>query len=441
MIRMTEGGKPLRLMIRFSIPLLLANALQMFYSLADSAIVGRMLGVNAFAAVGATGSTFWLVLSTVLGVTQGFGTVFAQRFGAKDTEGLRRTFVSSVYLTAALGLLIGLAGVFGSRGLLILLNTPPELLDGATTCLRVLIGGMPVFFASNLMGAALRALGDSKTPLLAMIFASVLNIVLDLALVKPFGIAGIASATLLAQGSACAYCLRALVKTGLLKGCGRKPDAGSAKELLRLGLPMGMRNAVIETGGLIVQRYTNGYGPEFVAGVAAAKRMYSLLVIAAGAFEAAVATFVAQNFGAGRNDRVKQGVSTGLRLMLVSSVIISGFTLLFGRFILSLMIEGDPEQVKAVLDVGVRQLNVLSLGMPVLYLLFLYRSALQGIGRPLIPMLSGFAELFARVASALFITPVWGEWGVLLSDTAGWFPAVAMLLMAYRFNMKKTRGD
>ena len=437
---MTDG-KPIRLMIRFSIPMLLANVLQMLYSLADSAVVGRMLGVEAFASVGATASLFWLVMSAVLGTAHGFGTVFAQRFGAKDMDGLRRAFVTAVYLAMGLGLAVGLAGVFGSGPLLKLLNTPPELLDGAAVYISVLLGGMAVTFGYNLLGSVLRALGDSKTPLRAMILASVLNIAFDLALVRPFGVAGIAAATLLAQVAACVYCLRALRKTGVLKGCGRKGDTASAKALLRLGLPMGLRNAVIEVGGLIVQRYANGYGPEFVAGVAAAKRMYSLLMIAGGAFEAAAATFVAQNFGAGKHGRVRQGVAAGARLMLVSAAGIMAFALLCGRWILSLMVKGDPVQVAAMLDAGTRQLNVLALGLPLVYLLFLYRSSLQGIGKPLVPMASGFLELIFRVASVLALTPAWGEWGVLLSDPAGWAPAAALLMISYGLISKKTGGD
>lgn len=425
---MTEGN-PLRLMIRFSIPLLLVNALQLVYTLADSAVLGRMLGVEAFASVGATASTFWLVLSAVLGMSHGFSAVFAQRFGAKDTEGLRRAFVTAVWLTAVIGVFGGLAGAFGSGGLMRLLGTPPELLHGASVYLGILLGGLPVTFMYNLIGAILRALGDSRTPLRAMIYSTVLNIVLDVALVIPFGIAGAAIATLFSQLCACVYCFRVLHMTGVMKGAGRKWDAASSKALLRMGLPFGFGNAAIAVGGLIVQRTVNGYGTEFIAGVAAAKRMYSLLMIAGGAVEAATATFVAQNFGVGNMERVKQGVKTGRRMMLISAAGIMTLTLLCGHWILGLLVEG--ERVAAVLDAGVWQLRLLALGLPVVYMLFLYRSALQGLGRPLIPLLSGFTELIFRIASVLLLTPLWGEWGVLLSDPIGWLPAAALLALAY----------
>ena len=436
---MTEGN-PTRLMIRFALPMLLANVLQLMYTVADSAVLGRLLGVNAFASVGATAGFHWLVLSAVMAFTHGFGTVFAQRFGAKDMDGLRRAFVTAVYLAAALGTLIGISGTLGCAPVLRLLNTPPELLDGAAVYLRFLLGGMVITLMYNLLGGLLRALGDSKTPLHAMIFSTILNIVLDIALAVPFGIAGIAAATLSAQAAACIYCLAALRKTGVLKGCGYRWDSGSAAALMRLGLPLCLRNAVIELGGLAVQRYTNNYGAEFIAGVAAAKRMYSLLMVAGGAVEASVATFIAQNFGAERYDRVRHGVKDGLRLMLISAAVIMAVVLPFGRHILSLLVEGEPEQIAAVLDAGARQLTLMALGLPVVYLLFLYRSALQGIGNTFIPMLSGFLEMLMRLISVFLLTPVWGEWGVYLSDPLGWPPAAALLLISYIVVFKKYRG-
>ncbi|MDR1706187.1 MAG: MATE family efflux transporter, partial [Clostridiales bacterium] len=420
-------GKPMSLMLRFSLPLLFTNVLQLVYTLADAAVVGRVLGVTALGAVGATSSLHWLVLSSVIGVTQGFSTVFAQRMGAGDKEGLRKAFPTAVILAAALGIVIGGAGVLGGGAVLRLMETPPELQEDAAVYLRILLGGMPVTFAYNLLGGVLRGLGDSKTPLRAMILASVLNIALDIALAYPLGVAGVAIATLLAQGFACVFCYIALQKTGMFTDTVLRWDGGYAKALLRLGLPAGFRNAVIEAGGLVVQRYVNLNGAEFVAGVAAAKRMYSLLTCAAGAVEAAVATFVAQNFGVPDYERIKQGVAAGFRMMMVSAGVIIAITLPLGRLILALMIDGEPERVKAVLDAGTAQLRTLVLGQPVLFMLFLYRSALQGMGNAFVPMLSGFVESAVRVLSAVALTPVIGVWAVYLSDPLDWAAALGLL--------------
>ena len=433
-------GKPIHLMIRFSLPLLLANVLQLLYTMTDSAVVGRMLGVKAFAEVGVTASFYWLILSVVISITQGFGTLFAQRFGAKDMDGLLRLFTTATILAAVLSVIIGCVSAVGSISALKLLNTPSELMDGASIYLHYLLGGLPITFAYNLLGAMLRALGDSKTPLHAMVFATVLNIVFDLVLVIPLGIAGVAIATLLAQLVASIYCFLALRKTRIVKG-NLRWDFASAKELLRLGLPLGFRNAVIEVGALVVQWYVNNYGAEFVAGIAVAKQMYSLLLIACSAFEASCATFVAQNFGAKNYARVKRGVVDCLFMMLISSAVTVAFTLLFGRWILSLLIKGESTQIAAVLNIGMRQLNVLALGLPILCMLFLYRSALQGVGNALIPMLSGFLELAMRIMSVALLTPFWGEWGVFLSDVTGWIAAAGLLIVSYMVIVNKRLKD
>jgi len=435
---MTEG-KPLRLMVRFSVPLIISNVLQMFFVVADSAIVGRMLGVTAFAAIGATVSPHWLVLSAVIGLNQGFSTLIAQRFGAKDTEGIKKAFITAVYLAAVFSVTLGFTGLLICRPLMQLMQTPAALIDGSVTYLSWLWAGMPLMFGYNLAAMILFALGDSKTPLRAMIIATIVNIGFDLLLIGPFGIAGVAVASLIAQAAALTFCIIIIRKTGVFKGSGYRFDTKSTWPLLRLALPLGFRNAVIEVGGLIVQRYVNAFGTEFVAGIAAAKRMYSLLMIAGGALEASIATFIAQNFGAKQFDRVKQGLKDGLKLALCSVAVIMVITLPLGRQILGLLIDGDPQQVSAVLDIGVRQLNLMTLGLPFLYLLFLYRSALQGLGNTFIPMLSGFIELGLRIVSVVLLTHILGDWGVMLSDPLAWPFAMTLLLVSYIIIFRRVR--
>ncbi|MCL2425866.1 MAG: MATE family efflux transporter [Oscillospiraceae bacterium] len=424
-------GKPINLMLRFSIPLLISNALQLLLVVADSAIIGRILGVYAFASIGAAASPHWLLFSAVLGLNQGFSTLIAQRFGAKDSDGLQKAFITSIYIAAVFSIIMAVVGVFVCRHLMELLQTPQELVDGSVIYLSWIWAGMPLMFGYNLLAMTLFALGDSKTPLRAMIVATIVNIAFNLILVFPFGIAGVAAATLIAQGAALAFCIWAIKKTGAFEGCGYKIDKNSVRPLLRLALPLGIRNAVVQVGGLVVQRYVNEFGTEFVAGIAAAKRMYSLLMIAGGAIEASIATFVAQNFGAKQLDRVKQGIKDGLKLVFGSVIIIMAVTLPLGRQILALLIDGDPAQISAVLDVGVVQLRFMTLGLPFLYLLFLYRAALQGLGNTFIPMISGFVELALRIISVVVLTQIWGYQGVLLSDPIAWPVALMLLLVAY----------
>jgi len=436
---MTEG-KPLRLMVRFSIPLIISNVLQMFFVVADSAIIGRMLGVSAFASIGATVSPHWLVLSAVIGLNQGFSTLIAQRFGAKDTDGLKKAFITAIYFAVAFSIILGATGIFICRPLMELLHTPEALIDGSVTYLSWIWAGMPLMFGYNLAAMILYGLGDSKTPLRAMIIATVVNISFDLILIIPFGIAGVAAASLIAQAVALSFCIWVIRKISVLQGRSYKFDPKSAWPLLRLALPLGFRNAIIEVGGLIVQRHVNAFGTEFVAGIAAAKRMYSLLMIAGGALEGSIATFIAQNFGAKQFDRVKQGLKDGLKLALGSVAVIMAFTLPFGRQILSLLIDGDPEQVNMVLDIGVRQLRVMTLGLPFLYLLFIYRSALQGLGNTFIPMMSGFVELGLRIVSVVMLTRVLGDWGVMLSDPLAWPFAMTLLSVSYIIVFRRVRN-
>jgi putative MATE family efflux protein len=433
---MTEG-KPLKLMLTFSFPLFLANALQVFYVIADSAIVGRMLGVASFAAVGATASTYLLISMTVQAVTHGFGIILAQRFGAKDGDGLKRAFVTALYFMVGLGVVIGLGGIFGSGLLLRTLNTPDSLMRDATIYLSWLTGGVVVTCLSFFSFAVLRAVGDSKTPMIAMILMSLLNIALSIAFVRPLGIAGPAIAMLIAHGFSALLCFFVMYRSKILRGIRFRWDNPSAKILLRMGLPLGLRNVVIQFGGLIMQRYINNYGPEFIAGVAVAKRMYTFILIAALTLEAAIATFVAQNFGAGRLDRVKSGIRTGLYLMLGSSALIMVITFLAGPSILNAMFTGDAAMITEVLNIGTWQLTWMVLGLPVVYMIFLYRPALEGIGKPLIPTLSGFAELGFRLLCVFIVTPLFGEWGVILADQIGWVGAAVLLVVAYYVIIKK----
>ena len=432
---MTEGN-PLRLMLRFSMPIIASGIMSLSYTLADSVIIGRILGVNAFAAIGATAGLHWLVFSAFLGASHGFGVIFAQLFGKKDYEGLCRSCATALYLAVASGLIVGVLGIIFSRPMLSLLGTPVILMDDAATYLSWMYGGVIIFFVMNLLNAALRALGDSKTPMYALFFTSVLNIGLSLALIMPFGISGVAAATLLSQFAACVYCLLALRRTGYFKRKWLIWDTGSAQALVKMGLPMGLRNLVSAGGGLIVQWYINGFGVVFVAGIAAALRMYNLLIVALGGFEGAVAVFTAQNFGAAKYERVKKGISTGLWLMLSSSAVIMVFALLFGPTMLRWFFDGDPALIYAVLDVGIRKVNILALSLPLLCILILYRTALESMAKPFFPTLSGFVEMGTRILLVTLFTPLIGEWGVYLSFGLGWMTAGILLAVAYRLSSR-----
>ncbi len=313
----------------------------------------------------------------------------------------------AAWLCAGLAVMLTSIGVIHLRPLLVLLNTPPDLVTQAASYLRYLLGGGTITIAYNLLSAILRALGNSRAPLCAMVLSSIVNVTLDIALVTVFhlGISGIAVATLIAQLCACGYCIWTLQGiTWLYPRRGEwRVDWSTVRTLHRLAMPLAFRNLITGLSGLAIQYVINGYGLLFVAGMTAAKRFYGLMEIGAAAIEAAVATYVAQNYGAERLDRIRIGMAVAVRLCLISSGVIAVMVLLFGKHLLALLVAGDKEQLETILNVGYAHLAAMGVALPALYLLLVWRAALQGMGNTLIPMVSGFVELVLRLGAVFFL--------------------------------------
>lgn len=431
---MTEG-RPLRLIALFALPLLLNNAFQQLYNVVDSIVVGRLIGVDAFAAVGAAGSYYWLALAVVLGFTQGFGALFAQRFGAKDEAGLKRAIAQAVVLTTILSALLTAAFLLLLHPALVLVNTPPDIIGDTYTYLLWVLSATPVMFAYNTCAAILRALGNSRAPLMSVIISTAVNIVLDLAFVGllGMGVASVAVATVIANCCALVYCFLRLRRIREVR-IGRedfKHGPGTIRTLMKLGGPLAFRNLVIETGGQLIQYVINGYGTLYVAGIAAAYKYFGFISLVGFSLDGAMSVYVGQNYGADRLDRIKKGMRTARWIAVVSSVVTAGLTALFGREMVLLLITGDVSETAAVAEIGYHNLLAFSACLPALYLLFIYRSAIQGMGNSLIPMASGFIELAMRVLS-VFILPLFiGIWGVYFSVGIGWIAAAVMLIISY----------
>lgn len=431
---MTEG-KPLRLIVSFALPLLLSHIFQQLYNVIDSVVVGRLIGVNAFAAVGATGPFYWLVVSVVLGFTQGFGILFAQRFGAKDDAGLRRAVAQSILLSAALGAAMTVLCLVLIRPVLMLLNTPAEILADACVYLNWVLSAAPLCFAYNTAAAILRALGNSRTPLVAIVLASIANIALDLFFVGMLrmGIEGVAAATVIAMLCSLTYSLYMLRRVTLVRV--QKADFTDSDhtlwKLMRLGAPLALRNAVIGIGGLTIQYVVNGYGKLFVAGVAAAGKYFGVMNLIGSSMDGALAVFVGQNFGAARLDRIKVGVRTALRIVIFSAIVIAVLTVAFGRGMIGLFITADVPETGMINQIGYNNLLAISFCLPPLYLLYISRSALQGMGNSFIPLLSGFMELALRMLCVLLLPARIGVWGIYFADGVGWIGAAILLYCSY----------
>ena len=437
---MTEG-RPLKLIISFALPLMVGNIFQQMYTVVDTMVVGKALGVDALAALGATDWLYWLILGLVCGVTQGFAIPMAREFGAKRYDDLRKVVGGAVVLSAVCAALFFTVGFAVTRPALELLRTPEEIIGSSLLYVRTLLCGMPVVMAYNLLSCILRALGDGKTPLRAMIAASLANIVMDLVFVLIFdwGILGAAVATLLAQVVADAFCLIKLLKLDFMKL--KKEDfrlsGAMALQLIGMGTPMAVQNAIIAVGGMIIQTVVNGYGVTFIAGFTATNKLYGVLEMAATSYGYAMITYAGQNLGAARPDRIRQGMRSATVVAMVTSVVIGAAMILLGKGIVGLFISGTPEEVAQSTQVAYRYLTIMSICLPILYILHVCRSAVQGMGDTLLPMVSGIAEFVMRTGGVLLLPAIVGETGIFIAEVLAWLGADLILVPSYFLTIGK----
>lgn len=431
---MTEG-KPVSLIISFALPLMVGNVFQQLYTVVDTMVVGKALGVGALAALGAADWLNWMMLGTIQGLAQGFAILMAQEFGAGKLDSLRKVVGNSAILSVLCAAVLLAAGQLLAAPALRLLQTPAEIMENALLYLRIMFLGVPIVMAYNLLASILRALGDGKTPLYAMIVASIVNIVLDLLFVLGFGlgIGGAAAATLLAQIVSGLYCLWHIrqLKEMALQRQDFSLQPQMAVKLFLLGLPMAFQNAIISVGGMIVQFVVNGFGVLFIAGFTATNKLYGVLEVAATSYGYAMITYVGQNLGAGRVERIRRGVRSALGVALLTSVGIAAAMLLFGKGILGWFISGTPAEVEQTMGIAYFYLAVMSLCLPILYVLHVVRSALQGMGNTLLPMLSGVAEFVMRADTAILLPRLVGEIGIFFAETAAWAGADVILIISY----------
>ncbi len=442
-IDMTQG-RPLGLLLRFAVPLMLGSLCQLLYTTADSAVVGRIMGVDAFASIGAANFLTLLAFEIVLGLTQGFGVVFAQLFGRKDYASLRNAVAMAILLSAVISLALTTAGLAGINPLLLLMNTPADILPSARVYVCWMYSGIGVTLANRLFSTLLLSLGNSKGPVIANVASCALNILLDLLFAAVFhgGVAGVAAATIIAQLGSAIYCIRKLWDIPYMR-LARQDFALSPshiKELLRLGAPMAFRNGVIAVGGLFVQTAINGHGKLFVAGMAASEKFFELITFIGGAFEGAFGIYSAQNFGAGNMARIKKGLRCSVLLSLAGAAGMAVIVAVFGRQLLALLLAGNPDDLRQVTQTGYEYLVILAVTVPLMFLLCLYRAGLQGMGSSLVPTLSGFVELGMRTVSVLFLPEILGKWAVYFASPLGWLGAALLLGLSYHQMYRRQMG-
>ncbi len=434
-IKDMTSGKPTKLILQFALPLILANLGQQLYMIADAAIVGRGVGVKALAAVGATDWSYWVILWTITTMTQGFGTFVSRYFGEKDYHKMNKSIAMSFLLSGVIAVVLTVVGLLLTRPVLELLKTPSDILDDSVIYLSTMIAGSLAVAGYNMTASILRAFGDGRSPLVAMIIAAILNIGLDLLTVFVFGwgVFGTALASVTAQLVAFLYCFYRIrkvdqvfltIKTFL-------PDKQMLRELMAFGLPLALQYVVINISGMILQSTVNLQGSIFVAGYTANNKVYGLLECSAVSLGFAATTFFSQNYGAKKIDRVRAGMRSAIGIGIGMALVIGALMAVCGRGLLSLFIDSAEVGSADALNIGHRYLMTMSASLIILYLIYAYRSALQSMGSSLPSMISGFTECGARVlvAKGLFL---WlGQEVLFFAEPVAWLGSLVFIMGSY----------
>lgn len=434
MSKVLTSGSPWRVILVFAVPLLIGNVVQQLYQVVDAIVVGRHLGVDSLAAVGATGSLLFLLLGFAWGVTSGFAIPTAQAFGAGDQVAVRRSVAAGTLLTAAMSAVITLLAPLLAGPALRLLGTPEELVPEATTFAVVSFLGASTMMAFNYLSAIMRAIGDSRTPLVFLTLSCGLNIGLVVLLVAglELGVGGAALATVISQAVSVALCLGFVRRSVPVLRVHREDWRVTRGELglhLRLGLPMGFQASIIAIGALAVQVRLNDLGSDAVAAYTTGARVDGVAIALLASLGLAVSMFVAQNHGAGRADRIRLGVVQSVWMSAVGGVALGAVLIGSGGPIVGLFVGPGEERVVTMASYLLLVNGALYV---VLGVLFVLRGALQGLGHTFTPTLTGVIELVMRVGAAVVLGASFGFTGVVWGNPLAWLGAVAVLVPAYR---------
>ena len=440
---MTEG-EPARLIFFFALPLVAGNMMQQLYAFIDTLIVGRFLGVNALAAVGCTGSLMFLTLGFIMGFCTGVTIYTGQRFGAGDHAGVRQSAAACILLGVAVVLTLTAIVLPLTRTLLVQMETPPEIMDGAYDFISIVFAGLVIFLLLYLQNCLIRALGDSKMPTIWLAVTLGINIVLEpvAILVLGWGIPGAALATVFSQGIGALLFwiyIRRRVPALHTRWADWKPDRSVLIAHLRMGLPMAFQSSVIAIGAIIVQVALNNLGTLPVAAYAATQKIDAVAVMPMLSFGYAMAAYTAQNYGAQKYERIRMGVRACLKMSMAFAVGIGILLIAFGAFFLELFVGADAAGAEEVIAYGHTYLVVTGSTYTILSLLLVYRNVLQGLGQSVIPTIAGVMELIMRAVAAIFLCSSLGFLGVCMAYPLAWIGAGIPVVLAYFWTEKTLR--
>lgn len=435
------SGPCLPLIFNFTLPLLLGNMLQQTYSLIDAAIVGKFLGINALASVGASTSVVFLILGFCNGCCGGFGIPVAQKFGARDYVSMRRLVSVSLKLAGMMSVGIALITCLLCAFILRTMQTPENIFQDAYWYLLITFIGVPCTFFYNLLSSIIRALGDSKTPFWFLLFSTVLNVLLDLLCILVFhwGVAGAAIATVFSQGVSAVLCYFYMYRKFeilRMQPADKRFRPELARQLIFVGVPMGLQFSITAIGSIMLQSANNALGTACVAAFTAAMRIKMFFLCMLESLGIAMATFCGQNYGAGKPERIWTGVKAASLMMIVYvaavTIILWGFS---EKFVLLFV---DPSETEIIADAALF-LHISVSFFPVLGLLCILRYSIQGAGYTKLAMFSGVSEMIARILVSVVAVPLWGFWAVCFGDPTAWVFADAFLIPAFIYVYRRLR--
>lgn len=423
-------GKPAKLLLSFFFPMLFTNLLQQLYSFIDTVIVGKGLGDNALAAVGNMSSLTLFIIGFSMGMTNGFSILIAQSYGAGQYDTLRKIIASSIKLSALLSVILTVISFLLLKSILLALQTPESILAHSLRYGYIIFGGLTATIAYNLCSGILRALGDSKTPLLAIIVSSIVNIGLDCLFIFVWktGVEGPAIATIIAQTVSAFICYWKVRKIDILhmKREDFTNDRHMYGELLKNGIPMACMNTITAVGCMVIQAYVNSLGVSYTSAYSACNKYLNLFMLPSVTAGFAVSAFTSQNYGAMQYMRIREGVRVGCAISFVSYVLLGSVMVIFPSALAGLMLNG-----KEPIALAAQYLRICGMMLFILNFLFIFRNAVQGMGQPFIPMCSGILEMALRIIVIYFFLPTVGFTATAYAETAAWIGALLLNVAAY----------
>lgn len=440
MINDMTKGNPLALILWFCVPLLVGNIFQQLYNIADIVIVGRLIGPSALAAVGAVSPLFFILMFVLVGLTNGFAIVTGQKFGAKDTEGVRRSAATSLTLSFVFSIILTVFILIFLRPMLSLMNVPQEIFENAYSYISPIVWGLWTCCLYNLLSSIMRALGDSKSPLYVLIIASLLNIVLAITFIAKFhlGVFGAAIALVISQAVSCVACLFWIIKKFPilhLKRCDWILNKNFIKYHLKVGLPMAAQFSVIGLGILIIQSVCNTFGTEVIGAFTYALRIEQLAIMPMASLGIALAAYSAQNFGARKFSRIRDGVNKTSLVSLGVSIFFAILMHSFGWNIIKIF-AGDIGT--NIISIAKSYLAISTLFYCFIGQMFIYRHALQGMGSTVIPFLSSVMELILRSVAAVYLAQKIGYLGIFYAGPIAWIGGSLIVSFGYYSTILKT---